>query len=86
MNQIEDILRMKTKPKEKAIPNLLENISDYKINTTVIKWRSAFALTEIAKYNSKTRKQLIPVFEKRIQDEKNTGVKNLYVKAIKAIG
>jgi hypothetical protein len=66
MNQIEDILRMKTKPKEKAIPNLLENISDDKINTTVIKWCSAFALTEIAKFNSKTRKQLIPVFEKRI--------------------
>ena len=70
---------------EKAIPNLLENISDDKINTTVIKWCSAFALTEIAKYNSKTRKQLIPIFEKQILDEKNNGVKNVYVKAMKAI-
>ena len=70
---------------EKAIPNLLENISDDEINTTVIRWCSAFALTEIAKYNSKTRKQLIPIFEKQILDEKNNGVKNVYVKAMKAI-
>jgi hypothetical protein len=70
---------------EKAIPNLLENISDNTINTTVIKWCSAFALTEIAKYNSKIRKQLIPIFEKQILNEKNNGVKNLYVKVIKAI-
>ena len=69
----------------KAIPNLLKNTTDEKINTTVIKWCAAYALAEIAKYNSKTRKQLVPIFEKIIKKEQNTGVKNVYVKALKVI-
>ncbi|GAB6283627.1 MAG: hypothetical protein STSR0008_24110 [Ignavibacterium sp.] len=69
----------------KAIPYLLENITDDKINSTVIKWCAAFALAEIAKHNPKTRKQLMPIFEKIIEVEKNNGVKNVYIKAIKAI-
>lgn len=69
----------------KAIPNLLENTTNNKINTTVIKWCSAFALAEIAKHNPETRKQLLPIFEKIVGKEKNTGVKNIYVKAMKAI-
>ena len=69
----------------KAIPYLLKNISDDKINTIVIRWCSAFALTEIALFNTETRTRLIPVFEKLIAEEKNNGVKNLYVKAIKMI-
>jgi len=51
----------------------------------VIKWCAAFALAEIAKHNAKTRKQLLPVFEKIIGNEKNNGVKNVYIKALKAI-
>jgi len=69
----------------KAIPNLLKNTIDDKINTTVIKWCAAFGLAEIAKNNPKTRKQLVPIFEKIIKSEKNNGVKNVYVKALKAI-
>jgi len=69
----------------KAIPNLLKNTTDDKINTTVIKWCAAFGLAEIAKHNPKTRKQLLPIFEKIIKSEKNNGVKNVYVKALKAI-
>jgi hypothetical protein len=69
----------------KAIPNLLKNTTDDKINTTVIKWCAAFALSEIAKHNPKTRKQLVPIFEMIIKNEKNNGVKNVYVKALKAI-
>ena len=69
----------------KAIPYLLKNTTDDKINTTVIKWCAAFALSEIAKYNIKSRKQLLPIFEKIIEREKNNGVKNVYVKALKAI-
>ncbi|MDD5567358.1 MAG: hypothetical protein PHH01_04145 [Patescibacteria group bacterium] len=69
----------------KAIPYLFKNTTDDKINTTVIKWCAAFALSEIAKHNPKTRKQLRPIFEKIIKGEKNNGVKNVYVKAIKAI-
>ena len=69
----------------KAIPYLLKNTHDDVINTTVIKWCAAFALAEIAKHNPKTRKQLLPVFEKIIESEKNTGVKNVYIKAMKVI-
>jgi len=69
----------------KAIPYLLKNTIDEKINTTVIKWCAAFALGEIAKHSPKTRIQLLPVFEKIIKSEKNNGVKNVYVKALKAI-
>jgi len=68
-----------------AIPYLLKNTTDDKTNTTVIKWCAAFALTEIAKHNPETRKQLLPVFEKIIRAEKNNGVKNVYLKAMKAI-
>ena len=69
----------------KAIPNLLKNTTDDKVNTTVIKWCAAYALAEIAKNNSKTRKQLLPVFEKIIKSEKNNGIKNVYIKALKVI-
>lgn len=68
-----------------AIPYLLKNTADDKSNTTVIKWCAAFALSEIAKHNPTTRKQLLPLFEKILQKEKNNGVKNVYVKAIQAI-
>jgi len=64
---------------------LLKNTTDDKINTTVIKWCAAYALTEIAKHNPKARIQLLPVFEKIIKKEQNTGVKNVYVKALKVI-
>jgi hypothetical protein len=69
----------------KAIPNLLKNTTNDKINTTVIKWCAAYALTEIAKNNPKARIQLLPIFEKIIKGEKNNGVKSVYVKALKAI-
>ena len=70
---------------EKAIPNLLKNTTDDKINTTVIKWCAAYALAEIAKYNPETRKQLLPVFSEIIKNEKNTGVRNVYANALKTI-
>lgn len=69
----------------KAIPYLLKNTTDSKINTTVIKWCAAFALSEIAKNNPGTRKQLLPIFEKIIKKEKNNGVRNVYLKALKVI-
>lgn len=69
----------------KAIPYLLKNTTDDKINTTVIKWCAAYALAEIAKNNLKTGKQLLPIFEKIIKGEKNNGVKNVYVKALIAL-
>jgi hypothetical protein len=70
---------------ERAIPFLLQNISDDVQNTTVIRWCSAFALGEIAKYNAATRRHLIPVFEKAVLEENNNGVRNVFVKALKSI-
>ncbi len=67
---------------QKAIPNLLKNTQD---KGTVVRWSAAFALGEIAKNNPKTRKQLLPIFEKNIESEKNNGVKNVYIKAMKII-
>ena len=69
----------------KAIPYLLKNTTGDKINTTVIKWCAAFALTEIAKYNKQAQKELLPIFENIIKTEQNNGVKNVYIKAIKLI-
>jgi hypothetical protein len=69
----------------KAIPYLLQNTTENKINTTVIRWCTAYGLTEIAKNNPKTRKELIPFFEKINNVEKNNGIRNVYLRAIKII-
>ncbi len=67
---------------EKAIPNLLKNTKE---KSTVVRWCAAYALTEIAKYNSKKQGDLILIFNKIIKSEQNNGVKNLYIKALKVI-
>jgi hypothetical protein len=67
---------------KKAIPFLMKNVHDA---GTVVKWSAAYGLTEIAKYYPKTRKELIPFFEKVIKKETNNGVKNVYIKAMKRI-
>lgn len=69
----------------KTIPTILKNTTDNEENTTVIKWCAAYALTEMAKNNPKTRKELIPNFEKILKREENNGVKNVYMKALKVI-
>ncbi|HJX50762.1 hypothetical protein A2Y99_05305 [Candidatus Gottesmanbacteria bacterium RBG_13_37_7] len=65
-----------------AIPNLMKNTND---KGTVVRWSAAFGLTEIAIYNSKAANKLIPEFEKIIKKEKNNGVKNVYLKALKKL-
>ena len=70
----------------RAIPNLLKNTSDDPLNTTVIRWCAAFALGEIAKYDPDARANLIPVFESKIRSEQNRGVRNVYIKSLKAMG
>jgi hypothetical protein len=69
----------------RAIPYLLKNTVENKINTTVIKWCAAYGLVEIAKNNPETRKQLLPIFSKIIKSEKNNGVRNVYIKALRVI-
>lgn len=68
---------------EKAIPKLMENAKD---KSTVIRWCAAFALGEIAKHSKKVQKDLVMKFQKIVKLEKNNGVKNVYVKALKEIG
>jgi hypothetical protein len=68
---------------EKSIPKLLENLKD---KSTVVRWCAAFALTEIAKHNHKKQKELVIIISKLIKIEQNSGVRNLYVKALKEIG
>lgn len=68
---------------EAVIPKLFENTKD---EGTVVRWSAAFALGEIAKSNPKTQKQLTPFFTEVVKKEKNKGVKNVYLKALKALG
>ncbi|ODS38579.1 MAG: hypothetical protein A7315_12170 [Candidatus Altiarchaeales archaeon WOR_SM1_79] len=67
---------------EKAIPKLLENLKD---KSTVVRWCAAYALTEIAKYNSGKQKELVSKFKSMVKTEQNNGVKNVYLKALKVI-
>ncbi len=67
---------------QKAIPGLLKNTED---KGTVVRWSAAFALCEIAKNNLKAAKALLPKMKKLAKKETNNGVKNVYIKALKAI-
>jgi len=67
---------------EKAVPKLLVNTGD---KSTVVRWCAAFALSEIAKNNPRVRKELVPKIEGIVKNEKNNGVKNIYLKALKTI-
>lgn len=69
----------------KSIPYLMKNTIENKINTTVIRWCAAYGLSEIVKYSSKAQKELIPKIKEIIKKEKNNGVKNVYLKALKII-
>ena len=66
---------------EKAIPRLLVNTKD---KSTVVRWCAAFALTEIMKNNPAIKKELWSKIEEIAQDEKNNGVKNVYLKLYEA--
>jgi HEAT repeat protein len=64
-----------------AIPLLLTNTSD---KGTVVRWSAAFALGEIMKHNEKERKSLLARVDSILKKEKNSGVRNVYLKAMKA--
>jgi hypothetical protein len=67
----------------KTIPKLLLNTRD---EGTVVRWSAAYALTEIAKNSKKSAKELVPKFLEIVKKEKNNGVKNVYLKALKDMG
>ena len=78
-----NIAKKYPKEAEKAVPNLLKNTTENKENTTVIRWCAAYGLSEIAK--STKNKELIKKIENISKKEKNNGVKNVYIKALKII-
>jgi hypothetical protein len=67
---------------EKAIPKLLINTKD---ESTVVRWCAAFALSEIAKNSTSARVILVPKMQEIAKEEGNSGVKNVYLKALKKI-
>ena len=67
---------------EKAIPKLLQNTKD---KSTVVRWCAAYALSEIAKNNSKKQIELVSIFLDIVKKEKNNGVKNVYMKTLKIL-
>ena len=67
---------------EKAIPKLFRNYND---KSTVVRWCAAYALSEIAKYNLKRQNELVQKFKEFVKTEKNNGVRNVFIKAIKEI-
>lgn len=67
---------------EKAIDNILKNTTD---KGTVVRWSMAFALGEIAKNNLKVRTPLLTKIKEILKKEQNSGVKNVYLKALKII-
>jgi hypothetical protein len=74
----------KVLPKEtgEAVSGLLVNTMD---KGTVVRWSTAFALSEIAKHNDKLRASLIMKINEIVKKEQNNGVKNVYLKALKVI-
>jgi HEAT repeat protein len=66
-----------------AIPMLLANTRD---KGTVVRWSAAFALGEIMKHNDKERKSLLARVDAILKKEQNSGVRNVYLKAMKAVG
>ena len=67
----------------KAIPRLMEISKD---ESSIVRWGAAYGLTEIAKNNPKTRKELIRFFKAEAKKEKLSSVRNLYLEALAALG
>jgi hypothetical protein len=68
------------KETEGAIPNLLANTQDKGI---VVRWSAAFALSEIARNNPMVRAELVSKMTDLAAAEKNSGVRKVYLKALK---
>ncbi|MFA5374549.1 MAG: hypothetical protein WC455_02175 [Dehalococcoidia bacterium] len=67
----------------KAIPSLMEMAKD---QGSIVRWGAAYGLTEIAKNNPKTQKELIRFFKAEAKKEKLSSVRNLYLEALTALG
>ncbi len=79
---IANVSRRYPKAAGNAIDKLVINAND---NGTVVRWSAAYALGEIAKCNLNSRINLVPKIEALLKKEQNSGVKNVYLKALKTI-
>lgn len=68
-----------------AVPGLLKNTVENKVNTTVVRWCAAYGLSEIVKHSKKAQKKLVPKIKEIVRKEKNNGVRNVYLRALKQI-
>lgn len=66
----------------RAIDKLFNNLKD---PGTVVRWSAVFALCEITKFNQKVRQPILSRLDEVMKKEKNNGVKNVYLKALKRI-
>lgn len=66
-----------------AIPALIENTHH---EGTVVRWSTAYALTEIAKNRPASQKELIPLFQELVASESQNGVRKIYEKALTSFG
>ncbi|MEM2742222.1 MAG: hypothetical protein QXG39_07585 [Candidatus Aenigmatarchaeota archaeon] len=67
---------------KETIPKLLENAKD---KGTVVRGSAAFALTEIAKSNTRLQKEFTHQFNDIVEKESNKGVKNIYLKCLESV-
>jgi hypothetical protein len=67
----------------KAIPGLMAISKD---ESSIVRWGAAYGLTEIAKNNPKTQKELVRFFKAEAKKEKMSSVRNLYLEALTALG
>jgi HEAT repeat protein len=67
----------------KAIPGLMGISKDA---SSIVRWGAAYGLTEIARNNPKTKKELVRFFKTEAKKEKMSSVRNLYLDALTALG
>lgn len=67
---------------DKAISNLLPNAEK---SGTVVRWATAFALSEILKLKTESYKKLLPKIETLCENEEDNGVKKKYIDALKKV-
>ena len=65
-----------------ATTKLLNNIEK---QGTVVRWATAYALSEIVKLNTKFNSDLIPVIEQIISNEEKNSIKKIYLAALKKV-
>lgn len=63
-----------------AIENLLPNT---KHEGTVVRWSTAYALSEILKLKTEHNKKLLPIIQKIAEEEEKNSIKKIYLSALK---